>query len=148
MEFSVEFCGSCGYAISNSSRTIGISQVDTIRRGINLPELSIDLIQSEVPSFFDSYEINVKESVARESGRFAEKTRVLVVVKRGALNKYLSLEYAISRDENTGEIKSISSFYHISPKGCDELVADWVAAGYPLEWGTNSTDESSSSVFG
>jgi len=126
MEFTVKFASQeikfvsqRGYAVSMPTRKVGLRQLDEARAmlGSHITcVLAPQLLEDDVS-------VNLTEEQARASGLFDEANEVTVEVPKRALNKYVALTYQ--------EGIAVRATYTIDKK---QVLADWIAAGYPEQW--------------
>ena len=134
MKFSIIFSSHRGYAIEQSSRKIGLKRVDAIRNDIGV-HLSIDRIAADWYGITQDASTQISETIARESGHFADTNNITVKVDKGQLNKFAHRKTVCDRDDTTGEIVSARCAWEIDTRA---IIEAWIKAWYPLDWTTEA----------
>ena len=117
-------------AINVNGRTLGLDDVDTIRK-YTKEQTPLDNINSTMPRLLCNVSIPVDEKTAREIPPFKKVMDVYVRVEDGGLNKYTKEVVCLARDGVTEEILQAKMLFDTEK---DRILADWMAAGCPLYW--------------
>lgn len=152
MEFTVKFKGfGFSHAInseddSNLAKTCGLYHLDEARKlsGFNIP---IDRINGRIRNYVDDIKITLDEQQARQASfdknPFEHKGYVVVEANTEKMddrfmNKYLKLDFDISKNQETGEILSFQ-FKYVPDR--ERIIRDWFEDGCPIEWGFEKPKE-------
>lgn len=135
MKFELTVKSRTGYAVSISSSAIGITDLDMVRDKLGLPDMSAELLQGGIDQIQQDINFGIDESVARESGHFKTCCVVAVRVPAGFINDRVDTDVVASRDEDTDAITGVRIVRSINNA---RVLAAWINAGYPLEWGTET----------
>jgi len=131
MKFAVQFVSNEGRAVKARNEHHGLDVVDMAREATGVPELRLDIIDDYVYHGSQDPMMLVDEETARASGLFKACSMVFIEVPKGALNRYQYLVPVVERDKETGEVKAVNFKYALD---YGRVLADWKAAGYPVNW--------------
>lgn len=144
MEFTLIFEGSNDYAInsdySNLPLLCGLHHLDLARKnlGINLPA---ERLTDRIWRCEGSVKITLNEEQARQASEvknlfdFEPKVRIITNSSDSNnrfLNKYLILDFEVSKNQETGEILNFQFKYKPDK---ERILSDWFEAGCPTRWG-------------
>lgn len=140
MKFTVSFASRSGYAILLDLKTFGTEGLDLIRKELNVPGLSMKVIESEIDrNNSDIYDAELTEEFARKCNHFKDKSHIKVDVSAGFLNEFTYEKVYVKRNPETDEITKAG----ISQGNYDlqEILGSWEEEGFPLVWGFDETDQ-------
>jgi len=117
-------------AVNVKERTLGLDDVDTIRKRTK-EQTPLENIDCNVPRSLCNVSIPVNEKTARDIPPFKKAIDVYVQTEDGGLNKYAKEVVCLARDGVTEEVLQAKMIIDIDK---DQILADWIAAGSPLYW--------------
>lgn len=144
MRFKVRFGGRNEYPVQMGSRTIGIRQLDQIRKEAGVANLSPHLVKDLICEEWDSPSIEISEMIARVSGHFGNQSQIRVKVPNGGLNRFMRDCVVAVATPKDGSIQLARIEQCLDE---DALSNAWIAAGYPLEWDPEVTTDPASEGF-
>lgn len=140
MQFTVDFrnANQARPIIRLGSDRLGLDWLDKARSTSNMPQLDASLVNAFPEAmFFMSVDIEVNEDNARASGLFTESCHQTVHVTE-YLNNYVDLQPHIVANPRNGEIETVRAKRVIQ---YNDILSDWIAAGYPSTWDLNLNAE-------
>ena len=111
VQFKIALNG--GYQLGTlptSSHEVGLDAVNRIREYLNIPSLSLDLIEDTYDKRRSSLLI-VPEAIACESGLFKTRHEITVYTPVNDLEQFSIEKFEVKRNESTGEILKVKPYY-------------------------------------
>lgn len=130
MNFRVRFTATPYCAFQKDLGKVGLDLVDTVREELELPELPLEVFSENVQRYFYNPELELTEEQARKSGHFKDKNYIEVHVPEGFLNRYIYIDYKVSREPD-GKITNVKFFFNYNS---EQIIEDWLEDGSPLKW--------------
>lgn len=128
MEFQIRF-NHPGF----DSAEVGLDALKRAREETGVPQLDARLVESHIPTRYAGRRaIVITETQAEDSGHFALRCTVSIQIKF-KLDIYRLVSLHVNRDTSTGAVTNCKWDADID---IVRLMADWIAAGYPLTWTT------------
>jgi hypothetical protein len=112
------------------SHEVGLDAVDRIREYLNLPSLSLDLIEDTYKGRRSS-QLIVPEAIARESGLFKNCHEITVYTPNNDLEQFSIEKFEVERNESTGEILKVKPYYITDNNGYIEF---WKNNSFFTKW--------------